>query len=351
MNTDTTGTGIGGVVTWNYTVAASRVEYLAKDQTKVESFTITLDDGNGGTVDRTIDVTITGTNDAPVVADVAQKLTGDRSPSRSPRPATSPTAAPSTFTDVDLHRRPCRDRHHDRPCARPGRAEALLTPGAVTTDTTGSASAARSPGPTPSRRRRSSIWPRTRPRSSLHHHARRRQRRHDRSQQSTSPSPAPTMRRWWRRRMSTGAVTEQVTPAGNLTDSGTITFTDVDLTEHQHRPDHHGLRRGARHADRVREHRHHRHGIGGHHLELQRCGLRGRVSGQGPDQGRELHHHARRRQRRHRRPHDRRHHHRHQRRAGDDRLEPIPHDDCGGRHRERRPDRCFVRRHQHFRCR
>ena len=29
----------------------------------------------------------------------------------------------------------------------------------------------------------------------------------------------------------TGAVTELVTPAGNLTDSGTIAFTDVDLTD------------------------------------------------------------------------------------------------------------------------
>ncbi len=28
-----------------------------------------------------------------------------------------------------------------------------------------------------------------------------------------------------------GAVTELVTPVGNLTDSGTIAFTDVDLTD------------------------------------------------------------------------------------------------------------------------
>ena len=28
-----------------------------------------------------------------------------------------------------------------------------------------------------------------------------------------------------------GAVTEQVTPTGNITDSGTITFSDVDLTD------------------------------------------------------------------------------------------------------------------------
>ena len=67
VTTDTTGSGLGGVVTWNYSVAAGAVEYLAKDQTKVETFTITLDDGNGGIVDRTIEVTITGTNDAPVL--------------------------------------------------------------------------------------------------------------------------------------------------------------------------------------------------------------------------------------------------------------------------------------------
>jgi hypothetical protein len=74
-------------------VAAAAVEYLAAEQTKVESFTITLDDQHGGlitrqidvtidskvetfdvaftdnngfTVTKTIAVTITGTNDAPV---------------------------------------------------------------------------------------------------------------------------------------------------------------------------------------------------------------------------------------------------------------------------------------------
>jgi VCBS repeat-containing protein len=67
VTTDTTGTGTGGVITWNYTVAASAVEYLAAAQTKVETFTITLDDGNGGTVDRTVTITVTGTNDAPVI--------------------------------------------------------------------------------------------------------------------------------------------------------------------------------------------------------------------------------------------------------------------------------------------
>lgn len=67
VTTDATGSGGGGVITWNYTVAASAVEYLAAGQTKVETFSITLNDGNGGTVDRLITVTITGTNDTPQI--------------------------------------------------------------------------------------------------------------------------------------------------------------------------------------------------------------------------------------------------------------------------------------------
>jgi VCBS repeat-containing protein len=63
ITTDTTGTGLNGAVTWNYSVAASAVEYLAEGEHKVESFTFSVLDGHGGSVDRTVDVTITGTND------------------------------------------------------------------------------------------------------------------------------------------------------------------------------------------------------------------------------------------------------------------------------------------------
>ena len=49
VNPDTVN-GLGGMINWNYSVAASAVEYLAEGQTKVEQFTIALDDGNGGTV-------------------------------------------------------------------------------------------------------------------------------------------------------------------------------------------------------------------------------------------------------------------------------------------------------------
>ncbi len=57
--------GTGGVITWNYSVAASAVEFLAAGETKIETFTFDLSDGQGGNVARTVSVTITGTNDAP----------------------------------------------------------------------------------------------------------------------------------------------------------------------------------------------------------------------------------------------------------------------------------------------
>ncbi len=98
-NTDTTGSGTGGQLTWNYRVAASAVEYLAAGQTKVESFTITLDDQNGGLVTRQIDVTITGTNDAPIVT--AQDLIGAVTEALTPSGNLTDSGT-IAFGDVDL---------------------------------------------------------------------------------------------------------------------------------------------------------------------------------------------------------------------------------------------------------
>lgn len=66
-DSDTTGTGTGGHLTWTYSVAAAAVEYLGAGETRTESFTVSIDDQHGGIVSRQVDVTITGTNDAPVV--------------------------------------------------------------------------------------------------------------------------------------------------------------------------------------------------------------------------------------------------------------------------------------------
>ena len=65
VSTDS-GHGTVGVVTWNYSVANSAVQYLMAGQTKQEIFSFDLLDGHGGSVTNTIVATITGDNDLPL---------------------------------------------------------------------------------------------------------------------------------------------------------------------------------------------------------------------------------------------------------------------------------------------
>jgi VCBS repeat-containing protein len=94
-NTDTTGIGSGGLLTWTYSVSAAAVEYLAAGQTKIESFTISIDDQHGGVLSKQVDVTITGTNDAPTLASaIADQTVSGGLPFSYVLPA-------NTFSDVD----------------------------------------------------------------------------------------------------------------------------------------------------------------------------------------------------------------------------------------------------------
>src|SRR5947208_1102290 len=74
VTTDTTGSGLGGVITWDYSVGASAVEYLAKDQTMFYPVTNGIRDGLVTRVQTCALPIFTGTNDAPVVA--ATDVTG-----------------------------------------------------------------------------------------------------------------------------------------------------------------------------------------------------------------------------------------------------------------------------------
>ena len=98
-SSDTTGTGTGGQLTWTYTVADTAVAFLAAGQTKVETFTITLDDQHGGLITEQIAVTITGTNDAPVIT--AQDLIGAVTELITPSGNLTDSGT-IAFTDVDL---------------------------------------------------------------------------------------------------------------------------------------------------------------------------------------------------------------------------------------------------------
>jgi len=96
-NSDTTITGTGGELTWTYTVADSAVEYLKAGETRVEQFTVTVDDGHSGVVNRTVSVTITGANDAPIIASIAQTDLSEQSDTNN-----LVSAITASFGDVDL---------------------------------------------------------------------------------------------------------------------------------------------------------------------------------------------------------------------------------------------------------
>ncbi|SFJ80520.1 VCBS domain-containing protein, partial [Bradyrhizobium sp. Gha] len=66
----------GGTVGWTYTVADNATDDLAAGQTATESFTVSIADGHGGTVDQIVTVTVTGTNEAPTIVAGSTTATG-----------------------------------------------------------------------------------------------------------------------------------------------------------------------------------------------------------------------------------------------------------------------------------
>jgi VCBS repeat-containing protein len=70
---DSTGSGSGGVVTWTYQVNESAVQALTGGQTATDTFIVTVVDGQGGTAQQSVSVTIVGTD--PVLG-IAGQVTG-----------------------------------------------------------------------------------------------------------------------------------------------------------------------------------------------------------------------------------------------------------------------------------
>jgi VCBS repeat-containing protein len=64
---NTTG-GAPGSIAWSYSVADSALDFLADGQSLNESFSVTVSDGNGGSVIQLITVTLLGTNDGPAIS-------------------------------------------------------------------------------------------------------------------------------------------------------------------------------------------------------------------------------------------------------------------------------------------
>ena len=63
---DTTGDG-EGVVKWTFSVNDAAIDFLAEGQKLTQTYTITVNDGHGGTATQDVTITLTGTNDAPTL--------------------------------------------------------------------------------------------------------------------------------------------------------------------------------------------------------------------------------------------------------------------------------------------
>ncbi|MGC2780917.1 MAG: VCBS domain-containing protein, partial [Bradyrhizobium sp.] len=59
--------GLGGEVTWTYQVDDSSVQFLRAGRTVTEIYAVTVSDGHGGQATQNVTVTVTGTEDAPVL--------------------------------------------------------------------------------------------------------------------------------------------------------------------------------------------------------------------------------------------------------------------------------------------
>ena len=89
-----------GSVTWSYDVTDSKFDFLAEGEILTLTYTATVDDGHGGLVTKPITITITGTNDTPTIAATSgsiNEFTGDTD-----SPAIDHAEGTITFTDVDL---------------------------------------------------------------------------------------------------------------------------------------------------------------------------------------------------------------------------------------------------------
>ena len=104
---DTTGTGLGGSDGWTFSAQDKSFDYLAAGETLTLTYTVQVDDGHGGVVTQPVTITVTGTNDTPVITSDPQTGTiTERFNTPQPNP-TGSTAADTatgavTFTDVDL---------------------------------------------------------------------------------------------------------------------------------------------------------------------------------------------------------------------------------------------------------
>ena len=119
-HSNTTGTG---AIAWQYDLADSAIDFLGAHDVVTLTYTVQVDDGNGGIKSQDVVVTVHGTEDAPVITSSSPQ-TGSATEwadlSADETANTHHTASGAvTFTDVDLsdkfrsedELKPVRDQH------------------------------------------------------------------------------------------------------------------------------------------------------------------------------------------------------------------------------------------------
>uniref|UniRef100_UPI00048148A7 beta strand repeat-containing protein n=1 Tax=Mesorhizobium sp. WSM3224 TaxID=1040986 RepID=UPI00048148A7 len=96
---DTSG-GTGGTGTWNYSVNNSAIQFLAAGQTIQETYQVTVADNHSGSTSQNVVVTITGTNDAPVI-DLNGPSPGSTTLNYTTGATATAIAPTGTVTDID----------------------------------------------------------------------------------------------------------------------------------------------------------------------------------------------------------------------------------------------------------
>ena len=113
--------GVQGSKGWSFSAPDSYFDYLADGEAVTLTYTVEVDDHHGGVTSQDVVITVNGSNDAPVIADIAQQSLTEQ----------TDTSALTSTIPVTLHRsrsvrcRPHRRhhrcggvRHHHGPCAQ-----------------------------------------------------------------------------------------------------------------------------------------------------------------------------------------------------------------------------------------
>ncbi|MGY4166307.1 VCBS domain-containing protein [Bradyrhizobium sp. USDA 4529] len=99
--TDSTG-GVAGSQAWTFSAADRNFDYLADGETLTLTYTVEVNDHHGGVISQPVTITITGSNDAPIVTSAPQAAIIPEQPDTTGSSTLDSASGTVTFTDVDL---------------------------------------------------------------------------------------------------------------------------------------------------------------------------------------------------------------------------------------------------------